>query len=211
MKTHRHAGRRQHPVLRGFTLLELLVVMVIIGILAALTLGAFRFAQESAARNKTIAAHAAIKSALEQYKEKFGEYPEPAEASSSDQIGGSNFRIGGAEMLYQAITGDGSSAIELNSGGDQSSSDGEITDAERENTINGNLPKTMIHQTDRGKWILVDGWTRPFQYSKGDADTLNSTSYDLWSFGNMPDNGRAAYSITAKKDMLMSGSWIKNW
>ena len=216
MKSHpRYISRR--AAIPGFTLIELLVVIVIIGILAALTLGAFRFAQESAARNRTVGAHAAIKAGLEQYKEKFGEYPEPEDVSTTTQIGGSTYRSGGAQMLYQAITGDGSSAIKLSSSADAEESNGKIEETEMENVINGTLPTTIIYPPpsqmaagESGERLLVDGWYRPFQYSKGEADTLNPT-YDLWSFGPMKTGASASYSIDAKRDTVTSATWIKNW
>lgn len=216
MKYHPPITARRAPA-PGFTLIELLVVIVIIGILAALTLGAFRFAQESAARNRTVGAHAAIKAGLEQYKEKFGEYPEPNNASATTQIGGSTYRSGGAQMLYQAITGDGSSAIRLSSGADAGESDGKIEEGEMENVINGTLPTTLIYPPpsqmaagESGQRLLVDGWYRPFQYSKGEADTLNPT-YDLWSFGPMKAGASASYNLDAKRDAVTSATWIKNW
>ena len=216
MKSHpRFISRR--AAIPGFTLIELLVVIVIIGILAALTLGAFRYAQESAARNRTVGAHAAIKAALEQYKEKFGEYPEPKDGAATTPIGGSTYRSGGAQMLYQAITGDGSSAIKLSSTAEAGESNGKVDDDELENVINGTLPTTLIYPPPSqlsagasGVRMLVDGWYRPFQYSKGEADTLNPT-YDLWSFGPMKTGAGASYSIDAKRDNVTSATWIKNW
>src|SRR5436190_24026992 len=136
MKFHPTVAFRR-SIGRGFTLLELLVVMVIIGILAAITLGAFRYAQESAARNRTVSAHGAIMAALAQYNEKFGEYPEPANPGEDDQFSGKTLHIGGAHMLYQAISADGNSAIELRSApaGGAAESDGRTDDQEMENVI----------------------------------------------------------------------------
>lgn len=216
MKSHPRLTSRR-AVLLGFTLIELLVVIMVIAILAALSLGAFRYAQESAARNRTVGAHAAIKAALEQYKEKFGEYPEPKNAAATSQIGGSSYRTGGAQMLYQAITGDGSSAIKLSSTAESGESNGKVDDNEMENVINGTLPTTLIYPPpsqlaagESGERMLVDGWYRPFQYSKGEADTLNPT-YDLWSFGPMKTGASASYGIDAKRDTVTSATWIKNW
>ena len=206
MKIRTYSSR--HPrACFGFTLIELLVVVAVIAILASLTLQGTRYAQESAARNRTTAAHAAIKSALEKYKEKFGEYPEPAQTGATTEISGSDFVSGGAEMLYQAITGDGTSAIKLGTGASPMTSDGKFDDTEMTNAIDTNLPKSMISHTKDNKWILVDGWNRPFQYSKGEADTINP-SFDLWSFGSTK---RGPVSADAKRDPATSGTWIKNW
>jgi prepilin-type N-terminal cleavage/methylation domain-containing protein len=215
---------RKRSIGRGFTLLELLVVMVIIGILAAITLGAFRYAQESAARNRTVSAHGAIMAALEQYKEKFGEYPEPANPNEDDQFAGKTLHIGGAHMLYQAITADGNSAIELRAApaGGVGESDGKVSDEEAENAITSSpLPKSIIFPptapagSTRPRY-LVDGWNRPFQYSKFDtqasANTTVNPTYDLWSLGPMTNGASATTdSIETKRDPTLTASWIKNW
>jgi general secretion pathway protein G len=207
---------------RGFTLLELLVVMVIIGILAALTLGAFRYAQESAAKNRTVSAHAAIMAALAQYKEKFGEYPQPANPDEDDQFGGKTLHIGGAHMLYQAITADGTSAIDLHAASGSGESDGRVDETEMENVITSSpLPKSIIFPpnaqvgSSRPRY-LVDGWNRPFQYSRFTSETdANSTvnpTYDLWSLGPMADRASSTNdSLDAKRDTTLTASWIKNW
>lgn len=216
MKSHPLAVP-QRTASRGFTLLELLVVMVIIAILAALTLGAFRYAQESSSRNRTVSAHGAIRAALEQYKEKFGEYPEPANPNDSDEIGSTSHIVGGAQMLYQAITADGSSAIKLQSAAaGLGESDGQVDDTEKENALNASaLPKSVIYLTRSGKRILVDGWSRPFQYTKADPDpakneAINPT-YDLWSYGPMNNDKTPSSDISTKRDPVVTGPWITNW
>jgi prepilin-type N-terminal cleavage/methylation domain-containing protein len=217
---------------RGFTLLELLVVMVIIGILAALTLGAFRYAQESAARNRTIATHATISAGLEQYKEKFGEYPEPANEQEREEFGGNTLNTGGAHMLYQALTADGSSAIRLQTpppGGAQES-DGQVDDQEMENSISSStLPKSVIFPPNapagesRAR-LLVDGWNRPFQYTRADPppaipppgnqppprNTVNPT-YDLWSYGPLTTESSVGSGVETKLQPEATAKWIKNW
>lgn len=207
---------------RGFTLIELLMVMAIIAVLATLTVGAFRYAQQAAARNRTSGALAAIKASLEQYKEKFGEYPEPSGSGGSvNGVDGSS-----AAMLYQAITGDGTDAIKLAGTGEQS--DGENSEEEMKNAINPNLPPAMIYPPRSqpggkagtpGFRYLMDGFGRPFQYQKaptaaggGTATTINPT-YDLWSFGNIEGDIPTPSSITVqyKSDPTNTGTWIKNW
>jgi prepilin-type N-terminal cleavage/methylation domain-containing protein len=215
----------QRPRHRGFTLLELLVVLVIIAILAALTLGAFRYAQESSARNRTVAGIGAIKAALERYKEKFGEYPEPANPTESDNFTGNTFNTGAAHMLYQAITGDGNSAIRLASPppAGTAESDGAVDEREQDQVLGSSvLPKGLIYppnapaNTPRAR-LLVDGWGRPYQYTKANADpaippsTVNPT-YDLWSFGPLKNAfGSVSGDLESKRNEQISGAWITNW
>jgi len=199
---------------RGFTLIELLVVMAIIAILATLSLGAFTYAQQAASRNRTTSSHAAIASALEGYKEKFGEYPKPVDDSDHTIEFTSK---SGAQMLYQAITGDGSDALVLASAGD--SSDGNVDGNERENAINSALPPGLIYPPfsnlspgSAGARYLIDGFGRPFQYTKGgDPNAINPT-YDLWSYGNYNVAGAVpANDLAGKKNAANTATWIKNW
>lgn len=198
------------------------MVMAIIAVLATLTLGAFQYAQQAAARNRTSGALAAIKASLEQYKEKFGEYPEPSgQGGSVNGVDGSS-----SAMLYQAITGDGTDAIKLTSSGDQS--DGQNDEEEMKNAINASLPPAMIYPPRSqsagqpgtpGYRYLMDGFGRPFQYQKAPNGTSGSTAstinptYDLWSYGNMEGDPPSPSSINAeyKANPENTGTWIKNW
>ena len=60
---------------RAFTLVELLVVMAIIGILAAITMGIYGSAKGKAVDSRLRAELAKIELALENYKAKNGQYP----------------------------------------------------------------------------------------------------------------------------------------
>lgn len=196
----RHIARRS-----GFTLMELMVVLAIIALLAGLTLGTFSFATKSASRNRTAAAAAAIKSGLENYKSEFGEYPEPADAASTVDIQKKTYRVGGAKMLYQAMSGDGSNAIKLASGG--MASNGEIEDNEVQNIMLKEMPASMwIKQDD--EYFVIDGFRKPFQYTKGE-DAVNST-YDLWSYGDDDENTESV-AKGDKLDPKKSAKWLTNW
>ena len=59
----------------GFTLIEMLAVMAIIGILAGLILGVSSYASRKASESKAIAEMEKIKNGCEEYKIKFGTYP----------------------------------------------------------------------------------------------------------------------------------------
>ncbi len=195
----------------GFTLIELLIVIAIIAILAALTMGAFTFAQQAASRNRTMAAMTAIKGALERYKEKFGEYPTPVNPTEPHPTEATLY-IGGARMLYQAITGDGDNAIMLKGAAGSVVSDGQIDAPELENVIDGSMPKPVIFKYSGG-YYFMDGFARPFQYDiGGSAEAVNPT-FDLWSFGNYDPSKPSVigYSAAIKKDETQTGAWIKNW
>ncbi len=214
MKIHRRPPQwGQRP--RAFTLIELLVVIAIISILAALTMGTFAYAQQSSSRNRTTAGLSAIVNGLEQYKEKFGEYPEPANPSAMGTGNSAAYRTGGAMMLYQAITGDGYDNIkDADKAGPKGSptSDGTVDPAERPNSIRGDLPKTMVLSTADG-YMLIDGFGRPYQYDRPPSDpTLPSNSvnvtFDVWSFAQKEGSD---VSLATKKDETKTAVWIKNW
>jgi len=59
----------------GFTLVELLIVMAIIGILAALTIKTMGGMQHAANRKRASSEMAALTTALESYKAEYGNYP----------------------------------------------------------------------------------------------------------------------------------------
>ena len=59
----------------GFTLIELLVVIAIIAILASLVVGLSGTAGRKATESRVKAELAAIETAIEAYKQKFGHYP----------------------------------------------------------------------------------------------------------------------------------------
>lgn len=206
------SNQPQSHAVAGFTLLELLVVIAIIAILAALTLGGTRFAQTAAAKNRTVAAHGLIKSALEIYKEKFGEYPAPSNPTGSTEAGGKEIRAGGARMLYQAITGDGYDQIQLNvpPPGVSPQSDGRVDEGEV-SMLSEPLPKGMYTSVPgRSDYYVVDGWGRPFQYTKGGNDTL-TPDYDLWSFGNIDSRAGYVYDAESRRNQSNTATWVKNW
>lgn len=60
---------------KGFTLVELLIVITVIAILAALVLRTAGFVQEKGARSRAESEIAAISAALESYKADNGDYP----------------------------------------------------------------------------------------------------------------------------------------
>jgi len=71
--------RRLHPatrrLLRGFTLIELMVVVAIIAVLAGLTLGTLGYVNRKGAESRARSEVAALAAAIDNYKLEFGSYP----------------------------------------------------------------------------------------------------------------------------------------
>ena len=201
-----HASKQRSAA--GFTLIELLVVIAIIALLASLTIGAFNYATTAAARNRTSATQAAIMAGLERYYADFGEYPAPSAPDATAQFNNITYRAGGAEMLYQALSGDGTSAIQLASGGGRGS-DGRVDDDEAPNIKMPDMPKE-IWLLVNSRYYIVDGFRKPFQYTKGgEPDAVNPT-YDLWSFGQDEQNTNSV-SLNMKTNPMVNAKWITNW
>lgn len=201
-----HAFKPQKAA--GFTLIELLVVIAIIALLASLTIGAFNYATTAAGRNRTSATQAAIMAGLERYNADFGEYPAPSAPDATAQFNNITYRAGGAEMLYQALSGDGTSAIQLANGGGRGS-DGRVDDDEAHNIKMADMPKE-IWLLVNSRYYIVDGFRKPFQYTKGgEPDAVNPT-YDLWSFGQDEQNTNSV-SVNMKTDPMVNAKWITNW
>jgi len=234
MKTARFtiAGRA-----RAFTLLEMLTVITIISLLAALTMGAYTYAMRKSKRDRTVGTFESIKLALERYNVEFGEYPQP---NATGQMvvfppGNKNaYDISGAACLYQALTGDGydqikgvtSNSASAAGGSAGASSDGKVEGAaEIKNKMLVEIPQTIFMRNGTN-YIIIDGFGHPFQYTKAAAPTaqpaqgaqnasattpitINAT-YDLWSYAEDEANTTMKSTNTLASPML-SVKWIKNW
>lgn len=66
----------QYHTQRGFTLVELLIVIVIIGVLASFVLPALQSARDKAVDAKRISEADSVRKALEQYLNEYDEYPD---------------------------------------------------------------------------------------------------------------------------------------
>lgn len=188
--------------------MELLVVISIIALLAAMTMGAFTYAQKAAMRNRTTAVHRAIISGLENYSSEYGEFPVAArEETDGDFPNKKNYYVSGARMLYQALSGDGTDQIKIGSGaGDPS--DGKWTDGEK--MLLTDMPKDMYSLGGSNVYMLVDAFGHPFQYTKGGTENAINPTYDLWSYGEDETN-TDAIGKSAKQDSSVSAKWIKNF
>lgn len=207
---------------RGFTLVEMLIVITIIAMLAAMTMGGYTYAMRGSREKTTRGTFEAVMSALDTYNSEFGEFPEPAGSDQMVDFLGKSYDTSGAACLYQALSGDGYDAIKgvsSASGEDSAASDGKVEgDAEVKNITLKEMPQSMFMKKNN-IYILIDGFSRPFQYIKAptatagaggdEAVTINST-YDLWSY-NHDDTNTTVKSIDTVSEPKLSLKWIKNW
>ncbi len=216
---------------RGFTLVEMLIVITIIAMLAALTMGGYTYAMRSSKRRTTTGTFEAIKLALERYNTEFAEFPAPVGSNQMVQFppGTTAYDVSGAACLYQALTGDGYDQINgvtsTGAGGAAGTSDGKTEGAgELKNKLFVEVPQTIF--TRKGStYVLIDAFGHPFQYIKAavqaaapagggaatpvTATTVNST-YDLWSYSEDETN-TVKKSIDSLKEPAVALKWIKNW
>lgn len=75
----------------GFTIVELLIVIVVIGILAAITVVAYGSIQSKAKYNKINTELVSMRKAIELYKAENGTYPSTAGAFRYQRVDGNNF------------------------------------------------------------------------------------------------------------------------
>jgi prepilin-type N-terminal cleavage/methylation domain-containing protein len=202
----------------GFTLVELLVVMAVIAILAALTLQISGFVQKKSAMARASSEIKAMEVACESYKADNGIYPRDNGASQAQATDLLDARASGdpastgyksaSQYLYTQLSGD-------------TNYNGAIDTAEKNNKVYMEMKPTMLlwqnPSTRNGNVLaLSDPWGGSYGYSTanqkwveggstGNVKGYNST-FDLWSTAGKnttPDPSAPATDVTVQ--------WIKNW
>jgi prepilin-type N-terminal cleavage/methylation domain-containing protein len=207
----KYNSKRLPSLQKGFTLIEVLVVVAIIVVLAALTMSGIKSANQRAHAQETQVRIKAIEDWLSRYHNDNGEYPKPANKDLSGSFFGVTWPMGGAACLYQAVTGDGNDQIAgYRVRGDESAgaSDGSLGSTKGQIYVKemASSTKSWFKSTDGGPYAILDGFGLPFQYIPVDpndaSQELHNTTFDLWSYGNLksPDDSTDA-----------QGQWIKNW
>ena len=210
--------RSLHSRPQGFTLIEILTVITIIGLLSALGFGGYQVAMTKSATKNTLARLAGLQLGIEGYKGDNGEYPEALGLEDTTEVGKASYKVGGARMLYQVVTGDGNSAIK--GGGSASTgisgSTGQVywdeVTAPTAKDVENKKKKPMVDQAQDGTYYMIDGWRKPFQYVKAlkdrnkrisNEDMVHSDAdYEIWSYGKLD---------MPKEDPISQKEWIASW
>jgi prepilin-type N-terminal cleavage/methylation domain-containing protein len=187
----------------GFTLVELLVVLGVIGTLMGMALGVQRYAMTKSARSRAEAEVAAFAAAAEGFKADQATYPRSGETDLLTSVDNSdhNTFLSANKALYVLLSGD--------------------SDLNGKPDANEGLPNAMPSyfafkstnlriEAERVVYIR-DPWDsggepRPYGYSTKRAASVQAgvddpkagynITFDLWSTGHLPSN---------------SAAWIKNW
>lgn len=92
-----------HGATRAFTLIELLTVIALIGILAAITLSVMGGVKERSAINQAKTELAVLATALESYKRQYGDYPQTGSAENDPKATAATADAPG--ILFNALNG----------------------------------------------------------------------------------------------------------
>lgn len=187
MKTPKFANNRPQ---RGFSLVELLVVITIIVILSGLTIGAMGWVQRKAAVDKAKAQLALLENGLEQYHADTGTYPEGNKSL----------------VVYIALFGDGVGPDGVQGTGDDTSPDGKPDPGARTYLPQldpNNNSAQMLKLSGTRATGLLDPFGSEWKYMGGAKykQSMKNPDFDLSSPG--PDGKDR--STTEKADD------IKNW
>lgn len=203
---------------KGFSLLELLAVMTIIAILATITFTITTGVRERGRRAQAKAELAVLASALEQYKNQYGEYPHTGAFDPAGPIVSSAVAVTNAESkLFNAffgVLGPRMTNIAIDDPENPGSSPTlgrvfvQAAKLQFENEDEDDFPDTQATQVPNA---LLDPWGRRYQYfykSDSSPATWTFVGYVLCSAGadglvTVPTaSGDPQYAATANADNI---------
>ncbi|SDT86388.1 type II secretion system protein G [Verrucomicrobium sp. GAS474] len=176
---------------QSFTLVELLIVMTIIGILAALTLGGATYAQKKAKISRAQGEIQALATALERYKIDNGIYPE----TELINTGGDGYTgtadpdtvyKDNAEVLFSSL-----------SGGKENFNDVGVPTS----PVYFEFRANMVSKNTSGKSFVADPFGHPYGFTTDSNAFFNTGFVDLWSTSGQDGQG-------SKTNVLQ---WATNW
>jgi type II secretory pathway pseudopilin PulG len=179
----------------GFTIMELLIVITIIIILAALILGTVGYVQKKAARSRAEAEIAAMSAACESYKADNGTYP--TDSTKTEQVDPTASPVPSlaTQFLYEELSGNSSTTMQP---------------VPNKKSYFNFKPQMLYGNKDANNNLtsvsyIRDPFGNPYGYSTERAANpaagfgYNPT-FDLWS--------TAATKTNSPTDQ---NQWIKNW
>lgn len=174
----------------------------------------------------TVALIQNISRAVEEYKDDHGNYPRPAEDKATTVVQNETYVIGGAKMLYQVLSGDGTDAIkngEKVATGEQGSAQDEkdpllgkiYMDSIKAPTAKMKKDKKPEKYVDSGEgdaYYVVDPWRHPLRYQVPERDKngiitnniqfSSDSAFEVWSYGSLKK------PMDSEEDKK---KWITNW
>ncbi len=181
---------------RGFTLVELMAVITIIVILAALVVGAMSFVNERRAKNQAQVQIELLSKAIQDYKFDMGNYPGLADNTPVDGTGMS-------EELYEALFYEGFQAAQNPSATPAGNVATKIYLPQLDPTSSKQgwtAPATSVPARTK----ILDPWGREYRYRKG--TNAQNADFDIWSTGKdgetNPANSPGALKDPKNRDDL---------
>lgn len=156
----------------GFTLIEIMVVIVIITILVGIVIGASKYSQTKACTSRAKAEIAAMETALESFKSDNGYYPVSTDNPANNTLN--------SILLYNSLAA--GPKVYFSFKANQLRNFGGVA------TVSTFCP-TGTTVTNVPNVAIIDPFGVPYDYFQnpcGSGGLNNSATFDLWSYG--PDN-----------------------
>jgi len=180
---------KTHSFRRGFTLVEMLTVITIIVILAALTFAGMGYVNDKQARSKAKVQIELLSNAIEEYKLDNGTYPTGGELGLPP--GGTGGKSE-SNLLYWALYWD------------TNGKDGDVETDENQKVYLADLDPNASKQG----WIdgtgsnvkILDPWGNEYRYRVGTDANARNPDFDLWSAGKDGQTSEGTSETDVTKD-----------